>query len=153
MKFWRTALLVLLLSTPSLALQRTPATDAAAGVRAVWAAQEDAWNRGDLEGYMVGYWESPDLTFFSNGDATHGWQATFDRYRTKYQGGKNQMGKLDFPQLETVVLGADAALVRGRWHLKMPDGKEYAGMTTVIFRKFPEGWRIVHDHSSSAPTP
>jgi len=62
-------------------------------------------------------------------------------------------GKLDFPQLETVVLGADAALVRGRWHLKMPDGKEYAGMTTVIFRKFPEGWRIVHDHSSSAPTP
>jgi ketosteroid isomerase-like protein len=148
----RIALLVLLLSAPALALQHPPAADAVAGVRAVWAAQQDAWNRGDLEAYMAGYWKSTDLTFFSNSDATHGWQATFDRYRARYQGGKNQMGKLDFPELETVVLGADAALVRGRWHLKMPDGKEYTGMTSVIFRRLPEGWRIVHDHSSTAPT-
>lgn len=59
------------------------------------------------------------------------------------------MGALDFPELDIVTLGADAALARGRWRLKMPDGKESSGMTSVIFRRLPEGWRIVHDHSSS----
>jgi ketosteroid isomerase-like protein len=47
------------------------------------------------------------------------------------------------------MLGSEAALVRARWRLKMSDGKESTGMTTVIFRKLPEGWRIVHDHSSA----
>ena len=59
------------------------------------------------------------------------------------------MGVLDFPELDIVTLGQDAAIARGRWHLKMPDGKDLSGMTTVIFRKLPEGWRIVHDHSSA----
>jgi len=59
------------------------------------------------------------------------------------------MGKLDFPAMDVVTLGPDAALARGRWRLKMPDGKELTGMTTVVLRKRPEGWRIVHDHSSA----
>jgi ketosteroid isomerase-like protein len=59
------------------------------------------------------------------------------------------MGTLDFPQLDLKMLGTEAALARGRWRLKMPDRKELTGMTSVIFRKRAEGWRIVHDHSSA----
>jgi beta-aspartyl-peptidase (threonine type) len=129
---------------------QNPAGDPVAGVRVIWTAQVDAWNRGDLEGFMTAYWKSPDLVFFSNGGTTRGWQATLERYRAKYQGEKKEMGKLDFPELEFVALGPDAALARGRWHLRMPDGQEYTGMTSVIFRRLPEGWRIVHDHSSTA---
>src|SRR6185369_11788611 len=123
--------------------------DTVAGVKAILDAQMDAWNRGDLDGYMAGYWKSPDLVFFSNGTTTRGWQATLDRYKQRYQGEGRQMGTLDFPELDIVTLGADAALARGRWRLKMPDGKELTGMTTVVLRKRPEGWRIVHDHSSA----
>jgi len=126
-----------------------PGSDAVQGVRAVLAAQIDAWNRGDLDGYMAGYWKSPDLVFFSNGTETRGWQATLDRYRARYQAEGKQMGTLDFPELDIVTLGTEAAMARGRWRLKMPDGKELTGMTSVIFRKLPEGWRIVHDHSSA----
>ena len=123
--------------------------DPAAEVRAVWTAQVEAWNRGDLDGFMIGYWNSPDLVFFSNKTETRGWQQTLDRYRATYKAEGRQMGALDFPQLEFKVLGPEAVLARGQWRLRMPDGKESTGMTSVTFQKRPEGWRIVHDHSSS----
>jgi beta-aspartyl-peptidase (threonine type) len=127
----------------------TPEPDAVRDVRAVWTAQVEAWNRGDLDGFMAGYWQSPELVFFSNGTETRGWQETLDRYRARYQAEGKRMGTLDFPQLDLVMLGTEAVLTRGRWHLRMPDGEELSGMTSVIFRKLPEGWRIVHDHSSA----
>jgi ketosteroid isomerase-like protein len=141
------ASLLLALAAPSTAADK-PAEDAERGVRAVLAAQIQAWNRGDLNGYMAGYWNSPDLVFFSNGQETRGWQPTLDRYRARYQGAGKQMGALDFPVLDVLTLGSEAAVARGRWRLKMPDGKELTGMTTVVFRKLREGWRVVHDHSS-----
>ena len=125
------------------------AEDPAAEVRAVWNAQVEAWNRGDLDAFMTGYWNSPDLVFFSNKTETRGWQQTLDRYRATYKAEGRQMGTLDFPRLEFKVLGPDTVLARGQWRLKMPDGKESTGMTSVTFLKLPEGWRIVHDHSSS----
>ena len=123
--------------------------DPAAEVRGVWNEQVEAWNRGDLDGFMRGYWNSPDLVFFSNKTETRGWQQTLDRYRATYKAEGRTMGMLDFPQLEFKVLGPEAVLARGQWRLKMPDGKESTGMTSVTFLKLPEGWRIVHDHSSS----
>jgi len=147
MKGWP-AVLVLVL-TAACSASRTPAPDAVKDVRMVWAAQVEAWNRGDLDAFMAGYWKSPDLVFFSNGSETRGWQATLDRYRARYQADGKQMGTLDFPQLEILTLGPEAALARGRWRVKMPDGKESSGMTSVVFRRLPEGWRIVHDHSSA----
>jgi len=133
------------------ACARSPSSagDPATEVRTVWNAQVEAWNRGDLDGFMTGYWNSPDLVFFSNKAETRGWQQTLDRYRATYKAEGRQMGTLDFPQLEFKVLGPDAVLARGQWRLKMPDGKESTGMTSVTFLKLPEGWRIVHDHSSS----
>ena len=147
MKAWPAALVLALTAACSASGTRAP--DAIKDVRLVWTAQVDAWNRGDLEGFMAGYWKSPDLVFFSNGTGTRGWQATLDRYRARYQAEGKQMGTLDFPELEILTLGPEAAMARGRWRLKMPDGKESSGMTSVVFRKLPEGWRIVHDHSSS----
>ena len=139
----------LLVLITACAPSQTRAGDPAAEVRVVWNAQVDAWNRGDLDAFMAGYWNSPDLVFFSNRTETRGWQQTLDRYRASYKAEGRQMGALDFPQLEFKVLGPEAVLARGRWRLKMPDGKESSGMTSVTFQKRPEGWRIVHDHSSS----
>ncbi len=120
-----------------------------AGVRSVLNAQMDGWNKGDLNAYMSGYWNSPDLIFYANGTQTRGWQPTLDRYKNRYQGEGKHMGTLSFPELDIVVLSQDAAMARGRWHLKMPDGKELDGMTSVVFQRFPEGFRIIHDHSSA----
>jgi len=127
----------------------TQGADPVTEVKTVWNAQVEAWNRGDLEAFMDGYWKSPDLVFFTNGAETRGWQQTHDRYRASYQGEGRQMGTLDFPQLEFKALGPEAVLARGRWRLRMPDGKESTGMTSVTFQKLAEGWRIVHDHSSA----
>jgi beta-aspartyl-peptidase (threonine type) len=126
-----------------------PAGDPVKAIKQVLQAQTDAWNRGDLEGYMAGYWKSEDLTFYSGGTVTRGWQATLERYRTRYQGEGRAMGALDFPDEVVDLLGADAAVARGHYHLKMPDGKELQGLYTVILKRLPDGWRIVHDHSSS----
>ena len=118
-------------------------------VRQVLDRQTDAWNRGDLEGYMQGYRKSPDLTFYAGGTITTGWEPTLARYRKSYQSEGKEMGKLDFPEETIELLGADAAVARGRWHLVMSGGKESSGLYTVILRRLPEGWRIVHDHSSA----
>lgn len=124
--------------------------DGKAAIEQVLRTQQEAWNRHDLDGFMAGYWNSPDLTFFSDAHERKGWQATMDRYRTAYTSPGHEMGKLDFAGLRIEVLGADAAFVRGTWQLTMPDAKTPHGIFTLIFRKFPDGWKIVHDHTSLA---
>jgi ketosteroid isomerase-like protein len=113
------------------------AVDSRAAVEQVLLAQQDAWNRHDLGAFMSGYWDSPDLTFFSGAKKTSGWQATLDRYRATYSSPGHEMGKLDFSELRIEMLGPKAAFVRGAWHLTMPDGKTPHGRFTLIFRKFP----------------
>ena len=134
-----------LVSAAQAQTQSPSAVDAA--VRAVLQMQVDAWNHHDLEGFMHGYWNSPELTFFSGATETKGWQPTLERYEKKYQSAGAAMGTLSFSDLRVEALGTNAAFVRGRFHLVMPDGKQPAGAFTLIFRKFPEGWRIVHDHT------
>jgi len=119
-------------------------------VEQVLRMQQDAWNRHDLEGFMTGYWKSPDLTFFSGAHETSGWQGALDRYRKVYQGEGKEMGKLEFSDLRIEPLGTEAAFVRGAWHLTMSDGKTPHGLFTLVFRKFSDGWKIVHDHTSAA---
>ena len=141
------SLLLLLATVFALAqTQISPGIDGA--IRAVLQAQVAAWNRHDLESFMAGYWKSPDLTFFSGATATQGWEPTLERYRQRYQANGAAMGKLEFSDLSVEQLCPDAAFVRGHWHLTMADGKQPHGLFTLVFRKFPEGWRIVHDHSS-----
>jgi ketosteroid isomerase-like protein len=130
--------------------QRGTAADNNAALEQVLHTQQDAWNRHDLDGFMAGYWNSAELTFFSGAQERHGWQETMDRYKATYQSAGHEMGKLEFSGLRIEMLGADAAFVRGAWHLTMPDGKTPHGLFTLVFRKFPEGWKIVHDHTSAA---
>lgn len=112
--------------------------------------QQEAWNRHDLDAFMSGYWNSPELTFFSGANEHDGWKAAISRYRQAYASPGHEMGKLDFSNLRIEMLGPDAAFVRGAWHLTMADGKTPHGLFTLVFRKLPEGWKIVHDHTSAA---
>ena len=124
--------------------------DPRASIEHVLRTQQEAWNRLDLDAFMQGYWNSPELTFFSGAKESKGWQAALDRYRATYASPGHEMGKLDFSQLRVEMLGSDAAFVRGVWQLTMSDGKTPHGRFTLIFRKFEPGWKIIHDHTSAA---
>lgn len=116
-------------------------------IKAVIDDQAIAWNNGDLEGFMKGYWNSKDLTFYSGKDKKHGWQETLERYKKRYQGEGKEMGKLTFSELEVVVISADHAIVKGRWKVEMKK-ETIDGLFTLVMKKLPDGWRIVHDHTS-----
>jgi beta-aspartyl-peptidase (threonine type) len=128
--------------------QDTALADRAA-IREVIEDQQAAWNRHDLEAFMAGYWNSPELTFFSGAHESKGWQAALDRYKKSYQSAGHEMGKLEFANLRIEILGPEAAFARGEFHLTMSDGKTPHGLFTLVFRKFPDGWKIVHDHSAA----
>jgi beta-aspartyl-peptidase (threonine type) len=139
-----------MLALPVVLAAQTPDDgDAAKAIRAVLDAQVAAWNKGDLEGFMAGYWKSPELTFYSGKTKMRGWQATLDRYRKRYQADGRKMGKLAFSELEIEPLDKTYALVRGRWQLTL-QGENPGGLFTLVLKKLPEGWRIVHDHTSSS---
>src|SRR5260370_8376978 len=121
---------------------------ARAAIRKVIAEQEAAWNRQDLEGFMAGYWNSHELTFFSGAHESKGWQAALDRYKKNYQGAGREMGKLEFANLRIEMLGPEAAFVRAEFPLPMPTPKTPPAFFTPVFPHFPEGWTIVHDHSA-----
>jgi len=152
----RKSLLVALLLAiiPSFATAQTPASSnkraakTASAIRAVIDAQRDAWNRGDLEGYMDGYDRSPETEFVGGDTITRGWQTVLERYQKKYDS-REKMGVLTFSEIEINVLSKDAALVLGRWRIKRGDGEPH-GTFSLLFRRKKAGWRIVHDHSSSA---
>ncbi|WP_165231488.1 YybH family protein [Aquisphaera insulae] len=122
-------------------------------IRAVLDRQVADWNRGDLDGFVTGYWNSPELVFQSGGHRTDGYDGMVARYRKRYQADGKAMGKLVFSGVEVLPLGADSAFVRGAWRLTMPDGLTPGGLFTLIFRRFPEGWKIVHDHTSAEDPP
>src|SRR5436190_539377 len=119
-----------------------------ADIRAVLEAQSAAWNRGDVETYMDGYDRSPKTEFVGGDSITRGWHEVLDRYKKKYDT-REKMGVLTFSDLEIQVLSADAALVLGRWRLQRANDQPH-GTFTLLFRKTKAGWRIVHDHSSTA---
>jgi len=125
-------------------------THVSESIRRLLSTQVEAWNRGDLEGFMDGYWRSPDLTFFSGGNVSQGWQAALERYQRTYQGTGKEMGHLEFQDLKIDVLDPHAAVVTGKWQLTMSTGKKPHGLFTLILKDMKNGWHIVHDHTSSA---
>lgn len=118
-------------------------------IRLVLSKQVEAWNNRSLEVFMEGYWKSPELTFFSGGRSLKGWDATIKRYRDTYQSEGREMGKLVFSDLDVQILGNAGAVVRGRFELTLTNGTKPSGLFTLVFRKFGDGWKIVHDHTSS----
>jgi beta-aspartyl-peptidase (threonine type) len=111
----------------------------------ILAIQKAAWNERNIEGFMAYYWNSDKFTFQSGANRLHGWNALLERYKKSYSG--ESWGKLDFTDLEVNVLATDCAYVLGRWKLELKDAVR-EGVFTIIFKRFPEGWRIIHDHSS-----
>jgi uncharacterized protein (TIGR02246 family) len=140
--------LVILSPTAASLAQNRPDTKSISAIRAVLDAQAAAWNRGDLEGYMAGYDRSADTVFVSGDRVTRGWQTVLERYQKAYDT-REKMGVLAFSDLEITIVSKDAAVVLGRWHLQRSKDEPH-GRFTLLFRKTKAGWKIVHDHTSSA---
>jgi ketosteroid isomerase-like protein len=125
-----------------------PQATANAEIEGALCAQQEAWNRGDIDEFMNGYWRSEETVFVSGDEVTRGWQKVLDRYQKKYSD-RAKMGTLTFSDLQITPLSADAAVALGAWKLKRAQDQPH-GRFTLIFRRLPEGWRIVHDHTSAA---
>jgi ketosteroid isomerase-like protein len=132
-------------------LNATKQNAAEGQIRAVLDMQTVAWNRGDIDTFMTGYWKSPETEFVGASGITRGWQAVLDRYRRNYSDGK-AMGRLTFSNLEIHVTCRDSAFVIGEFQLDREKDRP-TGVFTLNFRKFAEGWRIVADHTTGFPAP
>ena len=119
-----------------------------AAVLRILQLQQIAWNHGDIDGYMDGYWRSHDVVFVSGDAVTRGWQTVHDRYRSKYPDAET-MGQLSFSEVEVRMFGYDGAFIFGRWQLDRASDRPH-GRVTLVLRKTSGDWTIVHDHTSAA---
>ena len=117
-----------------------------AAITKILETQQNNWNQGNVDAFLEGYWHSPDLTFSGSGGIARGWDGVLARYKKNYPD-RAAMGQLDFSGLEFRFLGKDAALVLGHWHLMRAQG-DGGGVFSLVLQRFPEGWRIIHDHTS-----
>lgn len=108
--------------------------------------QDAAWNRGDIESFMKGYWQSDSLMFIGKNGITYGWQQTLDNYKKRYPD-TTAMGKLNFEYIEMKQLSDNYFFVVGKWHLTRTIGN-LNGAFTLLLRKIDDSWVIVKDHSS-----
>ena len=138
--------MLLILGAAGLALAQSKEEKIKTDVRAVMDKQVAAWNEGDIEGFMKGYWNSPEMTFVSGDNVTKGWQPTLERYKKSYDS-RAKMGVLSFTELEITVTGKNSAVVLGRFTLVREKDRP-TGMFTLNFRKFRDGWKIIIDHTS-----
>ncbi len=135
------------LTSPAAAGLRTPADV----VRATLMVQAAAWNEGDLDGFMNGYWKNDELKFVSGGTVTKGWDATLKKYRERYAGASG-LGQLGFEKLDVKLVTDDVAVVTGRFNLNN-SGSNSSGLFSLVMRRDNGAWRIVHDHTSADPKP
>ena len=148
--------LLAVLALASLAACATSATtyrdrDQSDAMEAVIREQESAWNHGDLDRFVsVGYLRSPNLTFYSGGEVSRGYDPLLERYRKRYQEIGREMGHLSFTEIETLILSSSTGVVRGHWKLEFQKDPAIGGLFTLVMERTPEGWRIVHDHTSVA---
>ena len=132
----------------SLSAQSLKTVTAEKDIQSVLDKQAEAWNAGDVEGYMQGYWKSDSLLFTSGGKIRTGWTATLEKYRNTYDT-KEKMGILKFTRVRINFLSPESAWVFGHWELERKNDRPH-GVFTLILRKFSNGWKVVHDHTSSS---
>jgi beta-aspartyl-peptidase (threonine type) len=128
-------------------------------IRAVLALQEAAWNDLDIDRFMRGYWKDDSTIFASGSEVVTGWNAMLQRYQRGFDT-PEKMGRLEFAIQQIDFMSTDGAKVLGEWKLLPKDTPPTAngqpmsrGLFTLIFHRLPEGWKIVHDHTSVASTP
>jgi len=134
--------------SPGVLAEDASADARAAAIEILLKRSVEAWNAGDLEGFMDSYHRGPDLRFASGGTVHRGWQATLERYRQRYGNDPESMGRLSFEDIEMTHLAPDAVLVFGRFRLWRGNA-ESTGLFTLTVRRFDAGWRIVQDHTSA----
>lgn len=111
--------------------------------------QQLSWNKGDIDTFVEAYWHSPDLTFSGSSGVQRGFEAVRERYKKVYPD-RSTMGQLDFSDLQFHFIDNDGALVLGHWHLTRDKDKgDIGGVFSLVWQRFPEGWRIIHDHTSA----
>jgi len=146
---WLSAILLFSIGsfpTPILA-QQSPDSTASNEIRAVLETQSRAWNNGDIDGYMQGYWQSDSLLFTSGGNIEKGWRAARNKYKRSYST-RAKMGMLTFSDISIHLLSGESAWIFGHWRLDREKDHPH-GVFTLIVRRFAEGWKIVHDHTSA----
>lgn len=128
----------------------TGATGAAAEIRAVLEEQVAAWNRGDIPGYMAGFWNSEETRYVSGATVVMGWRSTLERYQRRYDTAEKR-GVLSYSDYDIRVLSATHAFVFCTWHLERGEaaGGSVGGAVTKLFRNTAEGWKVVHNHVAS----
>jgi hypothetical protein len=147
-------LILVLLAAAPLAHGQAQSGNPQKEIQVVLDRQVVAWNRGDLEGFMAGYWKSADFVYLSNKTVVRGWQTMLDRYRQLFQPpNENNMGILSLPEEEILMLGRDSAIVWGTFIVRTSDGKGRGGLYTLVMRRLPQGWRTVYDRTSLEPQP
>jgi ketosteroid isomerase-like protein len=115
-------------------------------IRKVLASQNDAWNRGDVDAFMVGYWDNDSLMFIGSSGVTYGYKNTLANYKKRYPD-TVAMGKLIFTLIEIKRLSSEYYHVTGKWNLQRSVG-DVSGHFTLVFRKVADKWVIISDHSS-----
>ncbi len=121
-------------------------TDDENEIRNILAKQNDAWNRGDVDAFMIGYWDNDSLMFIGSSGITYGYQNTLANYKKRYPD-KAAMGKLIFTLIEVKKLSPEYFHVTGKWNLQRSIG-DLTGHFTLVFRKIAGKWVIISDHSS-----
>jgi uncharacterized protein (TIGR02246 family) len=115
-------------------------------IRSLLRTQTEAWNRGDLEGFMQTYWESDSLMFIGKSGITWGWQKTLENYKRSYPD-KAAMGTLSFDIIQVKALSGEYYSVTGKWMLQRTADAP-SGYYTLLLRRINGAWKIVSDHSS-----
>ena len=145
----RALLLTTLLALAACATQPGAGTASPeAQIRALLDAQQLAWNRGDIEGFMQGYWHDDALRFDAGTTSTSGWQATYERYLRRYPD-RAAMGRLQFSDVQVLLLDADNARVTGGWELQRAADRPH-GTYILNLRRFKYDWKIVQDRTEVA---
>jgi uncharacterized protein (TIGR02246 family) len=143
--------LCLVLQVPAWARPSSERVADREAIGTVLRAQQSAWNRGDVNAFLEGYWHSPELTFSGSSGVARGWDGVRARYKKNYPD-RAAMGQLNFSDLEFRFLGPDSALVLGKWHLQR-EKDDIGGVFSLVWQRFPDGWKIIHDHTSAVAPP
>ena len=142
----RNLIIFLLLICQTIVAQKISKKDETT-LKTILKNQQEAWNKGDLDGFMEGYWQSDSLKFIGKNGITYGWKATLDRYKKGYPD-KATMGILEFTILHTDFISKDAILMIGKWYLKRDEKGDVGGHFSLLWRKIKGKWVICADHSS-----
>jgi ketosteroid isomerase-like protein len=144
MKYWVFFILFFVLISNSNAQQKKASEKEM--IISVLMAQRNAWNRGDMEAYMEGYWKSDSLKFIGKSGIQYGWQKTLENYKKSYPD-KTAMGQLEFTVIKVDLLSKSSAFMIGKWKLTREKDTPQ-GHFTLLWKKIDNKWKVTADHSS-----